>query len=155
MEVKKNMNRKIIVTSIIIITSILLFAGATMAKNPTEIKNMTDFDIPTGFEATVNDNVWELNEYTIMIENGTPENIEMYLKTSDGYLVTPYQNNTYTYQDTMMEDYGVAELVKIGDDQYIITVGSDSDDHAKLEASFATLCEINELNGVNATLVEE
>lgn len=140
---------------LIIVSLILLGANFASAKNPTEISNMTDFDIPTGFEATVNDNVWELNEYTIMIENGTPENIEMYLKNSDGYLVTPYQNNTYTYQDTMMEDYGVAELVKIGDDQYIITVGSDSDDHAKLEASFATLCEINELNGVNATLVEE
>lgn len=147
------MNRKIMIITITL-SMILLCAGAISAKNPNEIKTMTDFETPTGFEATINDNVWKLDDYTIMIENGTDDNIEMYLKTSDGYLVTPYQNNTYTYQDTMTEDYGVAELVKIGNEQYIITVGSDSDDHAKLEASFATLCEINELNGVNATLVE-
>ena len=149
------MNKKITIALIISIAMLIVCAGATMAKNPTDIKTMTDFEVPTGFEATVNDNVWELDKYTIMIENGTDDNIEMYMKTSDGYLVTPYQNNTYTYQDTLTDDYGVVELVEIGDDKYIITVGSDSDDHAQLEASFSTLCEINELNGVNATLVEE
>ena len=147
------MKKKIM--TILIISTIILCAGAAVAKNPDEIKTMTDFEMPAGFEATVNNNVWELEDYTIMVENGTDDNIQLYMNNSDGYLVTPYQNDTYTFQDSMVGDYGVVELVKIGSEQYIISVSSNSDDHAKLEASFATLCEVNELNGVNATKLED
>ena len=141
------------IMTIFIISTLLLCAGVAVAKNPDEIKTMTDFEVPVGFEATVNDNVWELEDYTIMIENGTTDNIQMYMNNSEGYLVTPYENDTYTFQDTMVGDYGVVELVEIGDAKYIISVSSNSDDHAKLEASFSTLCEINDLNGVNATKI--
>ena len=66
------------------------------------------------------------------------------------YTVTPGKlNNTFNFTDGVNEGFGVLELVKINDKNYVIEVWTTSDNKdITLDKQYDTLEEVNKLNNI-------
>lgn len=132
---------KILIAALILICAIGIVSAA----------DLPDLQVPDTFKDLGGGSYSnEADDIEIDIYNDTDLKSYFTNDTATKLTVTPGKiNNTYNFTDDVNELFGICELVKINDDQYVIQVWANSDSSdTSLDRFYDTLEQVNKLNNL-------
>ena len=132
---------KILIAALILICAIGIVSSAELPnlQVPDTFKDLGDGSYSN-----------EADDIEIDIYNDTDLKSYFTNDTATKLTVTPGKiNNTYNFTDGVNELFGICELVKINDNQYVIQVWANSDSsNTSLDRFYDALEEVNKLNNI-------
>ena len=129
-------------TKIIIATILLLLTLGVVSAT------MDDFQTPSGWEL-INNGIYKgptINE-GLVVSDYTQLDVEEYLTPSSTLKINKQPDNTIIFDDTKNNEHGVAEVVTVDGDKYIIMFWATSDGMSD-EELMNVMLEFNSLNHV-------
>ena len=109
-----------LIFGILAILLTLLFIGSVCAFDVDNMKSPVGYtEIKGGCAQLMNDKSTELYIGKMSLNEGVFEN-------DTGYIVYPFEDNFYIFEDSTMNQHGVQEKVNINGEDYLVSISKDS-----------------------------